>query len=383
MPTYNTPGVYIAEVPGPGPIVGVGTGTAALIGGAVKGPINVPTRITSWTQFTEQFGEWPSVPGSHLAHAARGFFGNGGTVCYITRIEPVDGDALTQYQAALAALEKVDDVNLVSVPDRTDVDCQSAVIAHCEALGDRFAILDSPLNAPPFGAGSVLAHRSAVESHRGYAALYYPWIRIKNAERLTGEDTILVPPSGHLAGIFARADAEHGVHRSPANEPVRGAIGLEQVIDDAENGQLNVEGVNVLRMLPGRARPVVWGARTTAPTDDTAWRYTNVRRLVLFVEESIGKGLRWATFEPNNVELWKKLQRTVIDFLTGVWRSGALVGETAQEAFYVRVDEALNTPSVRALGQVVIEIGIAPVRPAEFMVVRVRLWDGGVEVAET
>src|SRR5688572_725441 len=369
MPTYNTPGVYIAEVPGPGPIVGVGTGTAALIGGAVKGPINVATKITSWTQFRDQFSERPSPPGSHLAYAARGFFDNGGTVCYITRIEPVDGDGLIQYQAAVAALEKVDDVNLVCVPDRTDVDCQSAVIAHCEALGDRFAILDSPLNARPLGAGSVLAHRSAVESQRGYAALYYPWIRINDPKSLTGEDTIVVPPSGHLAGIFARSDAERGVHKPPANEAIRGAIGLERVIDDAENGQLNVEGVNVLRALPGRTQPVVWGARTTAPAGGTAWRYINVRRLLLFVEESIGKGLRWAPFEPNDVKLWSELQRAVNAFLVGVWRSGGLVGETAQEAFYVRVDEALNPPSERALGRVVIEIGIAPVTPAEFVVV--------------
>ena len=172
------------------------------------------------------------------------------------------------------------------------------------------------------------------------------------------------------------------MHKAPANELIRGAIGLERVVDEAEHGELNIEGVNVLRIFAGKARPIVWGARTTAPKDIVAWRYVNVRRLFLFVEESILEGLRWAVFEPNDTGLWKKIHRTLTEFLTRVWRSGALFGDTAAEAFYVKVDAKLNPEPVRALGQVIIEIGIAPVRPAEFVVVRIGMWDGGSEVTE-
>src|SRR5688572_13285671 len=238
MPTYKTPGVHINEVPPPGPIRGVGTNTTAFIGAAVKGSFRVPTKITSWTQFKEHFGEWLPGPGFNLAYAARGFFDNGGTDCYIVRVERVESEGLTEYRAALNALERVDDVSLVCVPDRTDVASHKAVIAHCEHLGNRFAILDASAGAPPFGAGSVLAHRAAVESQRGYAALYYPWIRINAPNGLTTEDTILIPASGHIAGIFARTDAERGVHKAPANETIRGAIGLERLINDGENGVL-------------------------------------------------------------------------------------------------------------------------------------------------
>jgi hypothetical protein len=290
---------------------------------------------------------------------------------------------LNQYQAALQALAKVHDVNIVCVPDRTDAGVQGAVVAHCESLGDRFAILDSVFNAPPFGPGSVIAQRATVESARGYAALYYPWIRINDPSSLTGNDTLLVPPSGHLAGIYARSDAERGVHKAPANELIRGGIDLERIVDDAEQGELNVEGIDVLRIFPGKARPVVWGARTTAPKDQTAWLHVSVRRLFLFVEQSIKLGTNWAVFEPNDFTLWKKLERTISEFLTRVWRSGALFGATPAQAFYVKIDEELNPPSVQALGQVIIEIGLAPVHPAEFVIIRIGMWDGGSSVSES
>jgi hypothetical protein len=291
---------------------------------------------------------------------------------------------LNHYTAALAALEKVDDVQIVATPGRTDTGVQTALIAHCEKLKDRFAILDAARNATPLpsGAGSVGAQRGSVDSARGYAALYYPWILTFDPASLTGDDTMLVPPSGHLAGIYARNDSTRGVHKAPANELITGAIGLERTLDDVEQGELNVLGVNVLRVFPNATRPTVWGARTTTPKDLTPWRYINVRRLFLYVEESIQKGVRWAVFEPNDLGLWKKLDRTISEFLTRVWRDGALFGATREQAFYVKIDEELNPASVRALGQVIIEIGIAPVRPAEFVVVRIGMWDGGSEVTE-
>ncbi len=290
---------------------------------------------------------------------------------------------LAHYRAGLDSLRKVDDVQLVCVPDRTDTGVQAAVRDHCETMGDRFAILDAPFNAKPFGVGSVVSHRAAVESKRGYAALYYPWVLINDPSSRTGEDTLLVPPSGHLAGIYARSDNQRGVHKAPANEFIRGAVGLERILDDTEQGELNVEGINVLRIFPGKARPKVWGARTTTPKEETPWRYINVRRLFLFVEESIQEGILWAVFEPNDRTLWKKLHRTITEFLTRVWHSGALFGATADEAFYVTIDDELNPPSVRALGQIIIEIGMAPVHPAEFVVVRIGMWEGGAEVSES
>jgi phage tail sheath protein FI len=289
-----------------------------------------------------------------------------------------------QYNHGLSALVPILDVQLVCVPDRTDQAVQQAVIAHCESLKDRFAILDAAKGQKPDASqGSpLMTQRAWCDSAGGYASLYYPWIAINDPSSLTGTDTILVPSSGHVAGIYARSDANQGVHKAPANEFVVSAVGLEVNVDDVTQGQLNIAGIDVHRIFPGGARPVVWGARTTTPPEQTAWRYNSVRRLFIFVETSLKMGLRPAVFQPNDLTLWKKLNRTITDFLTRVWRSGALFGSKPAEAFYVKIDEELNPPSVRALGQVIIEIGMAPVRPAEFVIVRIGIWDGGASISE-
>jgi phage tail sheath protein FI len=289
-------------------------------------------------------------------------------------------------QAGLDALRNVDEVNILSVPDAVHIDPVSihqAMILHCASLKDRFAILDPPRNAPPSGPGSVEAYRENVESPNGVAALYYPWLEVIDPLSTTAPPrTMFIPPSGHLAGVYARTDNERGVHKPPANTDVRGVLGLERRLSDGQQGPLNLRGVNVLRIFQGSSTVVVWGARTTGDPDVTDWIYVNVRRLMLFIEESIEEGIRWAVFEPNNLALWQKLRRTINEFLTRVWRDGALFGESAEKAFYVRIDEALNPPSVRALGRLYIEIAVAPVRPAEFIIVRIGLWDGGSEVTE-
>jgi phage tail sheath protein FI len=228
--------------------------------------------------------------------------------------------------------------------------------------------------------GPLSKQRGYVQSARGYAALYYPWIAVANP--LGQPATVLVPPSGHLAGVYARNDSQRGVHKAPANEMITGALGLQDVLDDSEQGVLNNWGIDVIRIFPGQARPVIWGARTTAPKDELPWRFINVRRLFIFIEKSIQSGIRWAVFEPNSVTLWKQLARTITEFLTRVWGSGALVGRSANEAFYVKIDEELNPPSLQAAGQVVVEIGIAPVRPAEFVIVRISMWNGSTSVSE-
>jgi phage tail sheath protein FI len=287
--------------------------------------------------------------------------------------------AAFDYKQALALLESIDDVNMVIVPDRTDDDVQQAIIAHCESMQDRFAILDSRRGASLFGTDSVESHRRGLDTERGFAALYYPWLKVSPA---TGTGTILVPPSGHIAGIYARTDNNRGVHKAPAGEDalVNGALGLERTMSDTDQGQLNMQGINVIRIFAAGGRPFVWGARTTAT--NTNWQYVNVRRLFLFLEESIEEGIRWAVFEPNNLQLWQKLKRTITEFLTRVWRDGALFGETADKAFYVRIDEALNPASTQALGRLYIEIGVRPSYPAEFIIVRIGIWQGGSELSE-
>ena len=184
-----------------------------------------------------------------------------------------------------------------------------------------------------------------------------------------------------VAGLYARTDTARGVHKAPANETLRGALGLEKVLTDDEQGPLNEAGINALRFFPGRG-VVVWGARTVAPEDRTQWRYVNVRRLLLYIEESIREGTRFAVFEPNNQALWQTVQRRVADFLTRVWRAGALVGSTPEEAFRVRVDEELTPADQRALGQLVIEVIVYPVTPAEFVEFRVIQQPGGPSVEE-
>jgi hypothetical protein len=288
---------------------------------------------------------------------------------------------------ALDTLREIDDVNLVSVPDCmatlagvTPATVQQAVIAHCEQLADRFAVLDALAPVPRqllFGAGSVDEQRNGLDSERGFAALYHPWLQVRPAGR---GDPILVPPSGHVCGIIARSDNSKGVHKAPANELVNGALGVQRLMSDVDQGQLNLRGINVLRVFGAGGRVTLWGARTTATNRN--WQYANVRRLFLYCEESIQEGIRWAVFEPNNPSLWKKLKRSISEFLMRSFRDGAFGGATPEDSFYVRIDEALNPESERRLGRLYIEIGIRPAYPAEFIIVRIGIWAGGSDVTE-
>jgi phage tail sheath protein FI len=301
-----------------------------------------------------------------------------------------DPGAITsaEFQEGLDALRDIEDANLIVVPDAAAhpeaAVIQPAVINHCLTKRDRFAVLDSRPGAPTTGPGSVLEQRGGVQAFNGFAALYYPWIAVKDPTT-TGPIVRLlhVPPSGAMAGVYARIDNERGVHKPPANTDVRGVLGLERILSDAQHGPLNLEGIDVLRIFPGTAQVIVWGARTTGDPAISDWIYVNVRRLMIYIEQSIEEGIRWAVFEPNGLPLWQKLKRTLNEFLTRVWRSGALFGATADKAFYVRIDEALNPPATRARGELYIEIGVAPVRPAEFIVVRIGLWDGGAQISES
>jgi hypothetical protein len=293
---------------------------------------------------------------------------------------------LSQYQASLDALKDIQDVNIVTIPDAASnasvVAIQQALVDHCIAKTDRFAIVDSRPGAAISGTPSVATQVTQIPNTRGYAALYYPWLAIPDPTS-SGPipKSLLVPPSGAMAGIYARTDNERGVHKAPANTDIRGVVGIERILSDAQQGPLNLAGVDVLRIFPGTSQVTVWGARTVDVAEND-WMYVNVRRLMIYIEQSIKEGLRWAVFEPNGLPLWQRVKRTLNEFLTRVWQSGALFGATADKAFYVRIDEGNNPPALRALGQLNIEIGVAPVRPAEFVIVTIGLWDGGASITE-
>jgi hypothetical protein len=241
-------------------------------------------------------------------------------------------------------------------------------------MGDRVAILDTP---PGLNAQQVKEWRIDKAGYDSkYAALYWPWIKV--FDPLAGQ-AVFVPPSGHMAGIWARNDDTRGVHKAPANEVVRGVIALEIQITKGEHDQLNPSGINCIRSFPGRGIRV-WGARTIS--SDASWRYLNVRRLFNYVEESILEGTQWVVFEPNDQRLWGRVNRTITSFLLRVWRDGALFGATPQDAFFVKVDAENNPPEVRDAGQLVVEIGIAPVKPAEFVIFRIAQFSGGADLSE-
>jgi uncharacterized protein len=508
MPNYLSPGVYVEEVSsGSKPIEGVGTAVAAFVGFAERGPVNTPTLVTNWTQYTQNFGEF--VEGSYLAHSVYGYFLNGGGAAYVVRVgangsngakvaraelpagqeaakppfaaraieegaagddisvevadasEPAEdtfklvvrkngraeetfdnvtlkkgpqnvvtkvkaeskliqleellksgavvpakgqvtltgGSTPTQVHVSaddyvgsasdrtgFAGLEAIDEVTMLSVPDVMPAyqsgmlddeglkAVQLAMIAHCELMGDRVAILDPP---PGLNAQSVKKWRVDTAGYDSkYATLYWPWLKVMDP--LAGRATFM-PPSGHIAGIWARNDDTRGVHKAPANEVVRGAISLETQITKGEHDQLNPVAINCVRAFPGQGIRV-WGARTLA--SDPEWRYLNVRRLFNFVEESILQGTNWVVFEPNDPKLWDSVKRTVTMFLRRIWRDGALFGRTPAEAFYVKCDEENNPPENRDAGILTVEIGLSPVKPAEFVVFRVSQFSGGAGLEE-
>jgi phage tail sheath protein FI len=511
MPTYLTPGVYVEEVPSASkPIEGVGTSIAAFVGLAPGGPVNVPMRISNWTQFARIYGDpnepdnGPFMPGAYLAHAVYGFFQNGGGLCWVVRVGGgdgaapakmaalpsasddsaeafraiarggVDGDVTVELQEekpavddtdatyklivtagtereehdgltlnkkvksyvvtkvnaasklikledtgsslpegmttprtgkyqltvpAIAAgevkpsefegdvakregmggLAAVDEVTMVCIPDLmtlakngSDVhlrDLQGKIIAHCENMGDRMAILDAPPGLLP---QDILEWRMNTAGYDSkFATLYYPWLEVMDP--LTNQP-LMIPPSGHVAGAWCRTDSTRGVHKAPANEVVLGANGLGFQITQEEQGGLNKVGINCIRSFPGRGIRI-WGARTLS--SDPEWRYLNVRRLFNYIAESIMEGTQWSVFEPNDHRLWMQLRIAATNFLTRTWREGALFGASPDQAFYVKCDAETNPPDVIEAGQVIVEIGIAPVKPAEFVIFRISQFTAG------
>ena len=290
-----------------------------------------------------------------------------------------EGDVVER--SGLGGLEAIDQVTMVLAPDvmaafqagaidRDGVKAiQLAMIAHCERMGDRVAIID-PL--PELNAQQAYDWRMNEAGYDSkYAAMYYPWIQVSNPTPGAASTTMLVPPSGHVAGVWARSDGERGVHKAPANEIIRGVLGVPIVLTGTEQGVLNPVGVNCIRSFPGRGIRV-WGARTLS--SDPSWRYLNVRRLFNYVEKSIFNGTQWVVFEPNDQDLWERVKRDIGAFLKLVWMQGALFGQSPDQAFYVKCDAENNPLASRDVGQLNVEIGIAPVKPAEFVIIKISQW---------
>ena len=287
--------------------------------------------------------------------------GSNGSVANISAADFIGTDKGAGKRTGIQAFLDNENVSIMAVPGVVDPNVQLMLVAHCESLASRFAVLDMPRDAKKMD--DIIAHRDIVDSN--YAAMYHPWLEVFDP---LDKRNIAIPPSGSVIGIYARSDNSRGVHKAPANETVRGCVGLDSQFNKGEQDILNPKGVNLIRSFPGQGIRV-WGARTAS--SDPSWKYINVRRLFIFIEESIKANTNWAVFEPNDEVLWVRVKRTIDVFLTGLWRSGALAGSAPSEAFFV--DCGRNTMSQDDIdnGRLVCVIGVAPVKPAEFVIFRI------------
>jgi hypothetical protein len=380
MAAVLTPGVYRTDAVVPTPAA-LATGVPAFLGLATAGAPAVPVALRAAGDFAAHFGASPAA--GCLGAAVDGFFVNGGEVCHVVRVDEQVGLPLVALQRGLDAIADIDEVDLVCLPDASRLrrpgelaelapdpllvgDLQRAVVAHCEAVGTRMAILDA---LPAASADVVLKQRAGLRSAN--AALYHPWLLVESAGARR-----FVPPCGHVAGVYAATDRAYGPHKAPANEILRGVLDLQRAVDDRLGSVLNPASVNCLRAFAGRGIRI-WGARTLS--SDPAWTYVNVRRLVLSTARWIDANLGAAVFEPDDERLWARLRRELAAYLTGLYRAGALSGASTDEAFYVRCDETTNAG--RPAGHVTVEVGLAALAPSEFIVVHFVHEPGGVSVA--
>lgn len=289
-----------------------------------------------------------------------------------------DGSNPPRSRTGIFALKNIDDISIVAVPGQSNQQIQDALLTHCETLRYRFAVLDAVVGS---NIALIQDQKSLYDSK--YGAIYYPWVKIPDPfpdnPRIPLQ--VLIPPSGHMMGIYARSDIERGVYKAPANEVVRNISDLEFKLTKEEQDILNPRNINVLRNFREDNRGLrVWGARTLS--SDSDWKYINVRRLFIFIEKSIERGTQWVVFEPNDESLWQRVKRVITAFLTNVWRDGALMGRTAEEAFFVKCDRTTMTQADIDNGRLIVQIGIAPVKPAEFVIFRIGQWVGGSSLEE-
>lgn len=371
MQKYRSPGVYKEDI-FPVPASGFLTGVPVFLGLAAKGAMNRVVKLTHWQQFEKSLGK--AVPGSYLAYAVRGFFENGGSLCYVVRL---DNLSMSELERGLNLQDFVEEIDLVCTPDiMTNLfdtsRLQKKVLDQCDKSGDRFAIIDS---IPAANSDRVLEQRENLSDGKN-GALYYPWLLVPGWSQ--GE-YISVPPSGHVAGIYARTDKQTGVFKAPANVILKGVLDTETKINNLEQDKLNPQSVNCIRSFKGRGIRV-WGARTLACANEAEWLYINVRRLFLTLGRWIEKNMQNIKFEPNDFRLWSRIIRELTVYLNSLFKQGALKGGTPSDAFYIKCDAETNPPEVRDKGMIVTEIGLAPVTACEFVVVRIIHGDSGVTI---
>ena len=408
MYAYQHPGVYRQELL-PRPAATLLTGVPAFLGfvspQVSRDRLNVPQMVRLLPEFEQYFGA--ALRDRYLAGAVRGFFQNGGSPCFVV---PLDDSlplpiALTR---GLTAVEGLTEVDLICVPDAIRpypqrdlpplndfsplwkayverrlnqeqqapnpdevLSLQAAILDYCDRLGDRFAILDS---LPDASRSEVLEQRKHLNSNNG--AFYYPWLQV--AEPLALSPSWL-PSSGHVAGVYARSDRQVGPHKAPANEVLEGVLDLEQKLTDAQQATFNPQGINCLRVFPGRGIRI-WGARTLSR--EPAWTYVNTRRLFLTAGRWLERNLAGVTFEPHDPNLWGRIERDLNVYFNSLFRQGGLKGNTDREAFYVKCDRETNPPEVGERGKVITEIGLAPAIPSEFIVVYIIHGASGITITE-
>ncbi len=287
--------------------------------------------------------------------------GTNGNVSAVSAAELIGTDSGAGKRSGIQSFLDNDNVSIIAVPGITDPNVQLMLVAHCENTASRFAVLDLPRDAKKID--DITAHRDIFDSN--YAALYHPWLTVFDP---LDKRNIAIPPSGSVLGIYARSDNTRGVHKAPANEVVRACVGLDCQFNKGEQDILNPKGVNLIRSFPGMGIRV-WGARTA--TSNPSWKYVNVRRLFIFIEESIKANTNWAVFEPNDEVLWVRVKRTIEVFLTGMWRDGSLAGTSPDEAFFVNIGHETMSQDDIDNGRLICVIGVAPVKPAEFVIFRI------------
>ncbi|MCK5312167.1 MAG: phage tail sheath family protein [Desulfobacteraceae bacterium] len=367
MPEYINPAIYINEVSNVNQaIVGVGTSTLGMLGLTEKGRSEICS-VNSFQEYCTEYGGY--LKDSYLTYAVEGFFLNGGKRCFIGRIKPARGNEIKAgdfINRGLSGFCDIDEINIVYVPDvhmlsETEANIlTTAIKKHCEQMRDRFAIIDIQKSRQ---------RSSSIEKpvDSSYAATYYPWIKVKDP---LSNQPIVIPPGGHIAGVYARSDNNQGVHKAPANKIIKGVLEPESNLSKQQQDILNLKMINPIRQFPERG-VFVWGARTC--TSDPEWKYINVRRLIIYLEESITKGLQWIVFEPNDAQLWSRVRSCIEAFLYQLWRDKGLVGSKPEEAFFVRCDLSVMTQEDIAQGRFVCVIGVALQRPAEFIMLKIGL----------
>lgn len=317
------------------------------------------------------------------------FIGDGAQRTGLGGLEPLDGVQMIAIPDLMAGLWQREAVPggegdgpeaLVLDEKRKQaiLDAQCLLVAHCERAGNRMAILDPIPGLSPQEMNETTLG-TPYNSDFGQGAIYYPWIKIVDPTR-RGQQ-MFVPPCGHVAGVWARVGVERGVHKAPANEFLRGAVDLEVMVTKGEQELLNPNGINCIRSFPGTGIKI-WGARTLATVGNPSWKYINVRRLFNYLKDSLDRGMQWVVFEPNDPDLWGRVRRTISAFLLTEWREGKLFGASADESFYVKCDAETNPQEMIDLGRLYVEIGINPVKPAEFVILRMGQWSGGGSSSE-